>query len=136
MAHRLHDRIPVRRHQIAKLDVYEVSSEELDQLERAGLRGAESFGFLVFGFSVGISLTVTLTTTDINSDRLFQGFLIVTIIAYLVGVFSGIRWSLERRSSKALAQRIRSRVGPIGDDEAGVEPSGIATETERPKTSG
>lgn len=134
MAHRPQDRIPIRRHPIAELDVYEVSSEELDQLERAGLHGAESFGFLIFGLSVGISLTVTLTTVDIHSDRLFQGFLIVTIVAYLVAAFFGIRWLLERRSSKAVAQRIRSRVGPIGDDEAGVEPSGVAAETERPRT--
>lgn len=87
MAHGLRDRIPVRRHPIAELDVYEVSSEELDQLERAGLHGAESFGFLIFGFSVGISLTVTLATVDIHSDRLFESFLIATIIAYVVGAF-------------------------------------------------
>ena len=89
MVHGAHDRIPVRRHPIAELDVYEVSSEELDQLECAALHAAESFGFLIFGFSVGISLTVTLTTVDIHSDRVFESFLIATIIACLVGVFSG-----------------------------------------------
>lgn len=136
MAHGLRDRIPVRRHPIAELDVYEVSSEELDQLERAGLHGAESFGFLIFGFSVGISLTVTLATVDIHSDRLFESFLIATIIAYVVGAFFGIRWILERRSSKAVAQRIRSRIGPIGDDEAGIESTGAGAEPERPRTEG
>ena len=136
MAHGLHDRIPVRRHSIAELDVYEVSSEELDQLERAGLRGAGSFGFLIFGFSVGVSLTITLATVDIHSDRLFESFLIATIIAYVVGVFFGIRWILERRSSKAVAQKIRSRVGPIGDDEAGIESTNPGAESERPRTEG
>lgn len=136
MAHGSHDRIPVRRHSIAELHVYEVSSEELDQLERAGLHGAEAFGFLIFGFSVGISLTVTLTTVEIRSDRLFESFLIATIIAYVVGVFFGIRWVLERKSSKAVAQRIRSRVGPIGDDEAGIEPIGADADSERPRTEG
>jgi hypothetical protein len=102
MAHGFHDRIPVRRHRIAELDVYEVSSEELDQLERAGLHGTESFGFLIAGFSVGISLTVSLTTVDIHSDRLYESFLIITVIAYVVGVFFGIRWLWERRSSKPL----------------------------------
>jgi hypothetical protein len=136
MAHGLRDRIPVRRHPIAELDVYEVSSEELDQRERAGLHGAGSFGFLIFGFSVGISLTVCLTTVDIGSDRLFESFLIATIIAYVVGVFFGIRWALERRSAKAVAQRIRSRVGPIGDDEAGIETTGAGAESERPRAEG
>jgi hypothetical protein len=136
MAHGLRDRIPVRRHPIAELDVYEVSSEELDQLERAALGGAEAFGFLIFGFSVGISLTVILTTLDIRSDRVFESFLIATIIAYLVGVFFGIRWVLEWRSSKAVAQRIRSRIGPIGDDEAGIEPAGASAASERPRAEG
>jgi hypothetical protein len=136
MAHGPHDRIPVRRHPIAELDVFEVSSEELDQLERAGLQGAESFGFLIFGFSVGISLTATLTTVDIHSDRIFESFLIATIIAYVVAAFFGIRWFLERRSSKTVAQRIRSRIGPIGDDEAGIEPTGAGAESERPRTEG
>ncbi|HTV46536.1 MAG TPA: hypothetical protein VMF05_14585 [Stellaceae bacterium] len=136
MAHGLHDRIPVRRHPIAELDVFEVSGEELDQLERAGLQGAESFGFLIFGCSVGISLTITLATVEIHSDRLFESFLITTIIAYVVGVFFGIRWFLERKSSKTVAQRIRSRIGPIGDDEAGIEPTGTAAESERSRTEG
>jgi|SRR5580704_16314631 hypothetical protein len=136
MTNGIHDRIPVRRHRIAELDVYEVSSEELEQLERAGLRGAEAFGFLVFGLSAGISLTVTLVTVDIRSDRVFESFLIATIIAYVVGTFFGIRWLLERRSSRTVAQRIRSRFGPIGDDEAGIEPVGTGAESERSRTEG
>ena len=136
MAQGNHDRIPVRRHRIAELDVYEVSSEDLEQLERAGLRGAEAFGFLVFGLSVGISLTVTLVTVDISSNRVFESFLITTIIAYVVGVFFGIRWFLERRSAKTVSQRIRSRIGPIGDDEAGVENPDAAAESERPRSEG
>jgi hypothetical protein len=136
MTNGIHDRIPVRRHRIAELDVYEVSNEELEQLERAGLRGAEAFGFLVFGLSVGISFTVTLITVDVKSDRIFESFLISTIIAYVVGVFCGIRWFLERRSAKTVAQRIRSRVGPIGDDEAGIEPTDASVESERSRTEG
>jgi len=134
MTNGIHDRIPVRRHRITELDVYEVSNEELEQLERAGLRGAEAFGFLVFGLSVGISFTVTLITVDVKSDRVFESFLIATIIAYVVGVFFGIRWFLERRSAKTVAQRIRGRVGPIGDDEAGIEPTDAAVESERSRT--
>ncbi|HTT81206.1 MAG TPA: hypothetical protein VMF86_16160 [Stellaceae bacterium] len=136
MSERSHDRIAVRRHRIAELDVYEVSSEELEQLETAGLRSAEAFGFLIFGLSVGITLTATLITVRIPSDRVFESFMIVTIIAYVVGVFFGIRWFLERKSSKTVAQRIRSRVGPIGDDESGIEPSDADAEPERPKTEG
>jgi hypothetical protein len=32
MANGVHDRIPIRRHRIAALDVYEISGEELEQL--------------------------------------------------------------------------------------------------------
>jgi hypothetical protein len=98
MAHGLHDRIPVRRHPIAELDVFEVSNEELDQLERAGLHGAESFGFLIFGFSVGISLTVTLTTVDIHSDRLFESFLMPqsSLMWWERSLGSGGFWSGDR----------------------------------------
>jgi hypothetical protein len=134
MTNGIHDRIPVRRHRITELDVYEVSNEELEQLERAGLRGAEAFGFLVFGLSVGITFTVTRMTVEVKSDRVFQSFLIATIIAYVVGVFFGIRWFLERRSAKTVAQRIRGRVGPIGDDEAGIELTDAAVESERSRT--
>ena len=136
MAQGNHDRIPVRRHRIAELDVYEVSSEHLERLERAGLRGAEAFGFSVFGLSVGFSLTVTLVTVDIPSNRVFESFLIATIIAYVLGVFFAIRWFLERRSAKTVSPRIRSRIGPIGDDEAGVEKPDATAEPERPRSEG
>lgn len=135
MTHEAQDRIPVQRHRIARLVVYEVSSEELEQLETAALRGAESFGFLIFGFSVGISLTATLVTVDIQSNRTFEAFWATTIIAYVIGVFFTIRWFAERRSSKTVAQRIRSRVGLTGDDEAGIEVAGNA-DSERSRIEG
>jgi hypothetical protein len=74
-----------------------------------------------------------LVTVDIRSDRVFESFLTATIIAYVVGVFFGVRWVLERRSAVTVAQRIGSRVGPIGDDEAGVERAGEEPEPERPR---
>jgi hypothetical protein len=132
----LYDRIPVRRHRIAQLDVYEISVEELEHLERAALRGSEAFGFMVFGLSVGISFTVTLLTVDIKSDRVFESFLLVTILAFVVGVFFAIRWLIERSASVAVAQRIRSRVGLIGDDEAGLEAVDGTTALERPPSEG
>lgn len=127
------DRIPVRRHRIAELDVYEISGEELEQLELAGLRGAEAFGFAIFGLSVGISLLVTLVTVEIGNDRVFYGFLIGTILFLVMGGFFGLRWLLERQRSKPVAQRIKNRVAPIGDDETGTDLVDIEAESERPR---
>src|SRR6266566_7436679 len=53
MVHLLPSAISIQRHPITALEVYDVTREELDALEKASLRGAEDFGFSIFGFSSG-----------------------------------------------------------------------------------
>jgi hypothetical protein len=138
MAHQPHHPISVRRHPITAIEVYDVTSEELDELERSGLRGTEDFGFSIFGFSSGITLAATVLSVDIKPDRLNQIFWSAMLLAFAIGVYCGIRWIISRKSVRTIAQRIRARVEPLGDQESGVEPaeSSQVTETLIPRGGG
>jgi len=121
MVHLLPSAISIQRHPITALEVYDVTREELDALEKASLRGAEDFGFSIFGFSSGITLAATIFSVDIKPDRLNQIYWSAMFVAFAIGIYCAFRWIINRRSSTTIAQRIRSRVAPLGDQESGIE---------------
>jgi hypothetical protein len=73
--------ILVERHPYSGLILYEISGDDLDLLEREGLSVGEDFSFALFGMSIAVSFTITLLSTKIASDRLYQSFFVVTLLA-------------------------------------------------------
>ena len=99
---------------LIELTIYDVSEAELEAIERGGPESLY-LNFGVFFMSTAISLTVTLTTTDIKSDRLHAGFLIVTIVSYAVFLVLGGLWYRGMRSKKKVISCIRSRRPATGE---------------------
>jgi hypothetical protein len=114
MAHLRRDVIAVERHSIAGFVVYEISGEELEQLERDPATIGEDFSFALFGLTVGASFLIAITTTTIASNRLYESYLLVSILGFLMAVYFGIRWRRGRRKFRAVIRKIRERVGPFG----------------------
>jgi len=54
------DQILAKRHRIRHLDLYDVSSDELDQIERVGKSVGSDLQFATFWLPIGITTLLTL----------------------------------------------------------------------------
>lgn len=99
---------------LKELTIYDVSEAELESIERGGPESLY-LNFAVFFVSTAISLTVTLATTDINSVRLYIGFMIVTVVSYVAFLVLGSLWIRSLRSKKNVITCIRRRRPPTGE---------------------
>jgi hypothetical protein len=107
--------IAVERHPYAGLILYEISEDQLSQLENEGRSIGEDFSFALAGLSVAASFTITLFTAKIESERLFNSFFIVTLLGYLLTIFFGVKWIYGKKRQTGIARRIRE-LGPLGDE--------------------
>lgn len=104
-------KIKVNRKSIDSLDVFEITEDELQQLE-AGSPSSTILNFSIFALSSGLSLLSSLMSLSTTSDRVYVT--ILTLCA--IGLFSGVVllsvWLRMRRSSKKIVSRIRDRAKP------------------------
>jgi hypothetical protein len=103
----------VRRARIERLDIYEISEAELQLLER-GSPESILLNFAVFLISIAASFLIALLTTEIQSLRMFNVFVIVTVVGFVAGIILLALWARYRRSTSALLRQIRQRMPPEG----------------------
>jgi hypothetical protein len=99
----------VRIAPLGELKAYLVSESELETLAR----GSSELIFLNFALAllpISLTLVVTLWTTTISSERLYQGFLIVATITFLAGLILLVLWWRSHVSSRTLVARIKNRM--------------------------
>lgn len=112
----------VERHALESLVIYEVGEHELEELERETKSVGEDFSFALAGLSIGISLASVLLTVDIQSNRVFMAFFGLMVLGFVVSLYCGIKWFRGGRRFKRVVQRIKSRVGPLGEEGKEIEP--------------
>jgi hypothetical protein len=95
------------------LNIYEVSDSELQLLER-GSPESLFLNFAIFLLSSATSLLAALFTTNIESTRVFNVFVIVTVVGFIVGMFLLALWRWYRRSRSTIFEQIRQRMPPEG----------------------
>jgi hypothetical protein len=111
---------------LGKLTAYTVLEHELDIIA-AGSPANLAFNFAVALISIGTSFVLTLTTTTINSDRLFIVYVNVCMICLLAGIIMFAYWIKTRTSVSITVAKIKSRlIVPISVQ----EPSPIDSTTE------
>ena len=98
---------------IGTLMVYHITEQELDLIER-GAPESTYFGFAVFLLSTGFSFLIALLTAGIQSQRLFNIFLIVTLFGLVGGLLLFIVWLRLQRSTVSITKVIRSRKPSAG----------------------
>jgi hypothetical protein len=76
-----------------------VYEHELDTLSH-GSSSSLCLDFALFLLPISITLTVVLSTTKIELDRLYYGYLIVAVISAIAGLFLLILWWRLHRSSR------------------------------------
>ncbi len=116
MAGKIKRELSVETHQIMSLVVYEVSLDDLEQLEVETLMISEDFAFAIFAATAAISFSVTLATVDILPGRLYEIFWLVTMVGYIAAAYFGIRWFRGRRTFRRTIKRIKERSGPLGEE--------------------
>lgn len=103
----------IRRARIDRLDIYEVSEAELQLLER-GAPESLFLNFAIFLLSSALSLLVALVTTKIEANRLFDVFVILASVGFIIGGLLLGLWCWRRRARSTLFQQIRRRMPPEG----------------------
>jgi hypothetical protein len=86
------DQIPAKRHRLKHLDLYDVSGDELDNLEQLGATVGTDLQFCTFWFPIGISASLTLIAISITNPHVYLAYLVAMFVGYGFGVFFGVRW--------------------------------------------
>jgi len=110
----------IHRVPLARLTIFEITEAELEALER-GAPESLLLNLAIAALSIAASFSIALVTARIESTRAFCVFVVVAAIGYVAGIAFGLLWWQSRRSSKAVAAAIRSRIIPEGVQENGDE---------------
>lgn len=103
------DTIKVRRARVDSITVYDVTEQELDQLEKGG-SGGIYLNLSLSLLSIAISFLIAVITTEIKSDRQFNIFVIITSVGFLGAVVLGILWWRSRETVTAVVLSIKRRM--------------------------
>jgi hypothetical protein len=109
------EQIVVERHVFEALEIFEVSGQELDLMERETLSISEDFSFALAGLSVGVTIATVLLTVKLESDRVYEGFFLAMVLGFLVTLYCGIRWFKGRRRFRGAVHQIKRRTSPLGE---------------------
>jgi hypothetical protein len=120
------EEIIVERHLLDPLVIYEVSGEQLVQMEQETLSVSEDFSFCLAGLSIAVTIAATIFSVPIASERVYNSFLIVMIFGILVTLYCGTKWLRGRKTFKGVVQRIKSRVGPLGEQGKELDETSLA----------
>jgi len=97
--------------------------DELDAIERIGSDVGLDFNVALFSLGVALSFLTSLMNTKIESQRVFEVFVIFTVVGFALAVIFSIKWFQNRGAFSRLVQKIRDRqIGPTGDDEKELRP--------------
>lgn len=100
--------IPVRRFPVGSLDVYEVTEDELNLIEKYN-KNDYDFNCSVFCFSFVLGSISNLLLSDFKSDFSANVFICLLIIMLLAGLYTGGRWFNNRKQKQGIIHKIRSR---------------------------
>jgi uncharacterized membrane protein YtjA (UPF0391 family) len=117
----------IRRARLGELTIFDVTESELEILER-GSPDSIYLNFAIALLSIAISFSAILATTTIPADRVFQVFVILTVVSYVAGVILLFIWRRNHQSVSKVVATIRKRLPPQGTAEPPSAPSGGAAE--------
>ena len=112
--------IPLRRHGLTHVELYDVTREELDSIKRESSDLALDFQVALFCITEATSFFIALITTTPDSRKVFDA------------VF-GIKWYRCRKNFSSTIDRILGRqVGPLGQEGRELRPADLAGLTSEP----
>ncbi len=98
----------IRRVRYRELTIFEITEEELELLEQ-GSPDSILLNFSICFTSAATSFLIALLTTTIESDRIYNTFVIVVAVSAVAGIVLLALWLRSRRSVSQVLHRIRDR---------------------------
>ena len=93
---------------IPRIEVYQVTEDELKRIEDGYGQVGQDFTFAVTSLSFCIAFAIALLTGSF-SERLFVILLTLAIGFAVVALYTGIRWFSARRAAPSVIATIRAR---------------------------
>lgn len=100
--------IPIRRFPVGSLDVFEVTEDELNLIEKYSKIDYD-FNCSIFCFSFVLGSLSNLLLSDFKSNFSAFVFISLMIIMLLSGLYTGGKWFLNRKQKQGIMDKIRSR---------------------------
>jgi|SRR5579872_1450230 len=122
------EQITAKRHRLPHVDVYDVSGDELDNLERVGSHVGTDLQWTTFWFPIGLSALLTLIATPVPNAHVYEAYLVACFVGFGFSIYFATRWWSNRGEFKNCIGKIRQReVGPLGEEGKEVKPSRLET---------
>ena len=103
---------PLRVAQLGELNAYVVYEHELDSLNKLDddltKEPPESIylNFALFLFPISVSFLISLLTTTIRSNRLYELFVIISVLTFILSIILFALWMRDRRSYRIIRQNL------------------------------
>lgn len=111
------DQLQQRRHRIPHVETYDVTVDELDQIELESMSVGQDFSFGSVCLTAALSFLITIVTVPIESERAWNSFLIIMLVGFIGAAYFGIRWYRGKKHGVLVIERIREReIGPYGEE--------------------
>ena len=122
------DRIPAARHRLRQIVTYEVPADDFNRIEQEASTVGNDMQFAIFGLSVALTVTLTLLTVPITSERKFEIFFMLMLGGYAGGAYCGWRAWKQRGHLRKFMQGIRAmQEGPLGEEGREIKPAELAS---------
>ena len=102
-------KIKVRRGRVDSLSLYEITDHELDILEK-GSPNSVYLNFGILSLTIGLSFLSSLLSVEIESNRVFFVFVILTTVGTLFGIILLVIWYRMRSAVSDVVQKIKNRI--------------------------
>jgi len=114
------ERIPVERHLIGQVTVYDVTEDELERIENSAGGLGVDFPICLGCVTSAVSIFATLEASPPPQGLQSPGRTVCSVmvpVLLVVGLIFGIRWAVNRSHFAKIIAKIRARqVGPLGDE--------------------
>ena len=100
--------VVVKTHKVDQIDIYEVTENELFQLEN----GTNSDLYLEFSISllsIFVSTLASLLTATFENKVVLTAFICVAVLTFIIGSFLLFLWYRNRQQKKTIIEKIKGR---------------------------
>jgi len=124
------DKINLRRHALSHVESYDVTADELVQIEEESRTVGQDLQYASNGLTAAIAFGIAIWGTEIKSPRVYQTFFMLALTGLIVAAYCGQKYFRGRKRCRTVIQRIRERqIGPVGEEGKELRPSQVAALT-------
>jgi len=121
------DKINLRRHALSHVESYDVTADELVQIEEESKTVGQDLQYASNGLTAGIAFSVAILGTEIKSARVYEAFFMLALMGFAIAAYCGQKYFRGRKRCRTVIQRIRERqIGPVGEQGMELKPAQVA----------